>query len=107
MDADSSENHQPIEKLIIYTQTQKDHRLDGLFALTWQLLTFPGPCGPSIISPGGLNFRVRDGNGWNPSGIVTRSFLFESCSLKTAQTILTVSLIHLLLLKFEPKVRVP
>ena len=28
-----------------------------------------------IVGPGGLNFRVRDGNGWDPSGIVTR-YLF-------------------------------
>ena len=33
---------------------------------------FPGACAPSIIGPGGLNFRVRDGNGWNPSGMITR-----------------------------------
>ena len=50
-------------RLVFYTvKKQKDHLLkDSLFALlTWQRLTFPGPCGPSIISPGGLNFRVRD-----------------------------------------------
>ena len=23
------------------------------------------------MGPGGLNFRVRDGNGWNPSGMAT------------------------------------
>jgi hypothetical protein len=33
--------------------------------------TFPQPCGCSIIGPGGLNGRVRDGNGWNPSGMAT------------------------------------
>ena len=33
--------------------------------------TFPGPRNPSIIGPGGLNFRVRDGNGCCPSGITT------------------------------------
>ena len=26
------------------------------------------------MSPGGLNFRVRDGNGWNPSGVATGNF---------------------------------
>jgi len=33
--------------------------------------SFPQPRGGSIMSPGGLNFRVRDGNGWNPSGVAT------------------------------------
>ncbi len=33
---------------------------------TCVLLT-PEAYNPSIIGPGGLNFRVRDGNGWNPS----------------------------------------
>ena len=36
-----------------------------------QRLTFPGPRDPSIISPEGLNFRVRNGNGCNPLGIAT------------------------------------
>src|SRR5438270_13843798 len=27
------------------------------------------PC--STIGPAGLNFRVRDGNGWNPRGMIT------------------------------------
>jgi hypothetical protein len=29
---------------------------------------------PSTIGAGGLNFRVRDGNGWIPSAMVTRQF---------------------------------
>jgi hypothetical protein len=33
--------------------------------------TFPQPRGCSIIGPGGLNGRVRDGNGWVPSGMAT------------------------------------
>ena len=33
--------------------------------------TFPQPRGCSIIGPGGLNGRVRDGNGWIPSGMAT------------------------------------
>ena len=37
--------------------------------------TFPQPHGCSIIGPGGLNFRVRDGNGWNPSGKVTEKIV--------------------------------
>ncbi len=37
--------------------------------------TFPQPRGCSIIGPGGLNFRVRNGNGWTPSGMVTENYL--------------------------------
>src|SRR6266705_3297142 len=33
--------------------------------------TFPQPYSGSIIGPGGLNFRVRDGNGCDPSGMAT------------------------------------
>jgi hypothetical protein len=33
--------------------------------------TFPLPHGSSIIGLGGLNFRVRDGNGCDPSGMAT------------------------------------
>jgi hypothetical protein len=32
---------------------------------------FPGGCPPSIFGAGELNFRVRDGNGWNLSASVT------------------------------------
>jgi hypothetical protein len=38
---------------------------------TRQLLTFPGV--PGIISSRGFNDRVRDGNGWDPSDIITRN----------------------------------
>ena len=37
----------------------------------WQRPTLPGPCGPSTIGAEGLNFRVRNGNGWDPLAIVT------------------------------------
>ena len=33
--------------------------------------TLPGPFGPSTIGAGGLNFRVRNGNGWFPAAITT------------------------------------
>src|SRR5690554_5249429 len=33
--------------------------------------TLPGPLDPSTIGAGGLNFRVRNGNGWNPSAMAT------------------------------------
>ena len=42
----------------------------------WQRPTLPEPCGPSTIGAGGLNGRVRDGNAWFPSAVVTKqSFL--------------------------------
>ena len=40
---------------------------------TRQRPTFPHPHKCSIIGPGGLNFRVRNGNGWDPSGMVTEN----------------------------------
>ena len=58
---------------LLRSKSKKTIYTDGLLTFTWQRPTFPGPFGPSIIGPGGLNFRVRDGNGWNPSGIITRS----------------------------------
>ena len=33
--------------------------------------TLPGPLDPSTIGAGGLNFRVRNGNGWDPSAMAT------------------------------------
>src|SRR6202045_5501845 len=34
--------------------------------------TFPHSCPCSIIRPARLNFRVRDGNGCDPRGMITR-----------------------------------
>ena len=45
------------------------------FKGTRQRPTFPQPRSCSIIGPGGLNFRVRDGNGCGPSGLVTGNSL--------------------------------
>ena len=36
-----------------------------------QLPTLPHTFACSTIGPAGLNFRVRDGNGWNPRGKIT------------------------------------
>src|SRR3954469_20714246 len=43
-----------------------------------QLPTLPhsSPC--STIGPAGLNFRVRDGNGWNPRGKITARSAFST-----------------------------
>ena len=45
------------------------------FFVTRQRPTFPLPHSSSIIGLGGLNFRVRDGNGCGPSGKATGNFL--------------------------------
>jgi hypothetical protein len=42
----------------------------GLY-LCRQLPTLPHTFARSTIGPAGLNFRVRDGNGWNPRGKIT------------------------------------
>jgi hypothetical protein len=45
------------------------------FFVTRQRPTFPLPHSSSIIGLGGLNFRVRDGNGCGPSGKATGNML--------------------------------
>src|SRR5271157_2225442 len=57
----------------------------GLY-LCRQLPTLPHTFACSTIGPAGLNFRVRDGNGWNPRGKITdkseqRSLAFGRLSL--------------------------
>ena len=41
----------------------------------WRGPTLPGAFAPSTIGAGGLNFRVRDGNGCDPSALPTRNFI--------------------------------
>jgi hypothetical protein len=48
----------------------------GLF-VTRQRPTFPLPHSSSIIGLGGLNFRVRDGNGCGPSSNATGNYLIR------------------------------
>ena len=56
---------------VLYTQT--DYLVRDSLSLVYLAMTyFPRSYAPSILGPGGLNFRVRYGNGWNPSGIITR-----------------------------------
>ena len=47
----------------------KDRALD----LTGQLPSLPHTCACSTIGAEGLNFRVRDGNGWDPLAKVTQN----------------------------------
>jgi hypothetical protein len=46
----------------------------GLY-LCRQLPTLPHTFACSTIGPAGLNFRVRDGNGWNPRGKITDNLM--------------------------------
>lgn len=48
---------------------------------SWQRPTLPGPCGPSTIGAGGLNYCVRYGNRCGPSAIVTRNNIYFSFGL--------------------------
>ncbi len=41
----------------------------------WRCPTLEGPCGPTTIGAGGLNCRVRYGNGWNPAAIGARNLI--------------------------------
>ena len=52
--------------------------------MCWHLPIFPGRRQPSIFGTTGLNFRVRDGNGWTPCVINTNLFVWNSCYYSTA-----------------------
>ncbi len=43
--------------------------------IIWRRPTLEGPCGPTTIGAGGLNCRVRDGNGWNPAAMIARNLI--------------------------------
>ena len=66
-----------------------------------QLSTFPGSRPPSIIDVKELNFRVRDGNGWDLFAIVT-GFLSEVVPSKLNNVLhlkdSSLSLIHIYIL---------
>ena len=49
--------------------------LEQALFVTRQRPTVPLPHGSSIIGLGGLNFRVRDGNGCDPSGKATENLI--------------------------------
>ena len=60
----------------LYEQSKKEKAnlisQTGLY-LCRQLPTLPHTFACSTIGPAGLNFRVRDGNGWNPLAKVTQN----------------------------------
>src|ERR1700730_14100490 len=52
----------------------------GAFDITGQLPTLPHTCACSTIGAEGLNFRVRDGNGWVPLATVTQNWLHRAAT---------------------------
>src|SRR5690242_3298679 len=48
------------------------------FRLMRRRPTLPHTFAYSTIGPAGLNFRVRDGNGWNPRGKITANLAFST-----------------------------
>ena len=55
--------------------------VDSLLILCRRRPTLPHTFACSTIGPAGLNFRVRDGNGWNPRGKITANLtrLWRGC----------------------------
>ena len=60
----------PADPLFRTSKKPADLAISGL-CLPRQRPTFPPPHDGSIMGLGGLNFRVRDGNGCGPSGMAT------------------------------------
>jgi hypothetical protein len=65
-----------LEMEVIYATTLKSPTISGrAFELTGQLPGLPHTCACSTIGAERLNFRVRDGNGWDPLAMVTQNLL--------------------------------
>jgi hypothetical protein len=81
------------ENGVLYSRHKKRPRTrhSGPLLLIRQLPTFPGPHDPSIIGHGGLNFRVRYGNGCDPSGKTTGNLNFQSKSIPSKNRCLSRS----------------
>ena len=67
----------PLETSILHSETAQNKKAPSPLGnrafsiLSRQRPTLPHTYACSTIGPAGLNFRVRDGNGWNPRGMVT------------------------------------
>jgi hypothetical protein len=63
----------PLFQLEMNLKHKRPHSfLNGAFLdLMRRRPTLPHTFAYSTIGPAGLNFRVRDGNGWNPRGKIT------------------------------------
>ena len=56
----------PSDLFQFYIEKQKNgFQMETVFQC-WRKPIFPGRLQPSIFGTSGLNFRVRDGNGWTP-----------------------------------------
>ena len=56
---------------MLKTRTGRDFSAPPLALVIRQRPTLPGTHVPSTIGAGGLNFRVRNGNGCDPTAITT------------------------------------
>lgn len=60
----------------------------GLLDLSGRLPTLPHTCACSTIGAEGLNFRVRDGNGWDPLAMVTQHLVVSSTEADATELVL-------------------
>src|SRR5207245_1765160 len=78
-------------KRAIYRQDFRQQKAPGIgpglmgVKLIGRLPTLPHTCACSTIGAEGLNYRVRDGNGWDPLARVTQSW--DRLNILTGQTL--------------------
>src|SRR6202167_1512711 len=65
-------NEQPQQEQPPNEKGRIEYSLRPFLILIRRRPTFPHSCPCSIIGPARLNFRVRDGNGCDPRGMITR-----------------------------------
>ena len=68
----------------------------GLLDLSGRLPTLPHTCACSTIGAEGLNFRVRDGNGWDPLAMVTQQSVASSTEADATELVLLSLWCHLM-----------
>ena len=59
-------------------EIKKPNLLVGLLNITGRLPSLPHTCACSTIGAERLNYRVRDGNGWDPLAKVTQNLEVEA-----------------------------
>ncbi len=60
----------------------------------WQRPTLPGRCPPSTIGAGGLNCRVREGNGCIPAAMATRNLDYPEVNNRSGRDAEASALSH-------------
>jgi hypothetical protein len=76
----------------LIANAKKPNLSAGLFRLLiGRLPTLPHTRACSTIGAGRLNFRVRDGNGWNPLAVITRKLLLEAYEAYDSETFKNLS----------------